>query len=952
MIHALFVIILCPVFSQQTNSRDLFSFTGKVIDEKTNEAIEYCHIVIPGQQLWSVSGLGGSFTIPQLRAGTYNFEVSYVGYQKYTGTVTIGSDYKPITIKLSPLSLELEEVVVTAKEQKMGSISRIGETSIQHIQAKSVEDMLQLVPGNLTTNPSLNTVAQAYIREISPNSNNSAGVAVVLDGAPLSNEANLQSLSTAKTGNRLDQTGSGANQTVAGRGLDLRILSPDNVESVEVIRGVPSVMYGNLTSGAMIVKTRSGATPWNIKAKTDAFSKMIYIGKGFLLGGKWGAVNLSGDYSQSYSDIREKYRGFDRVTANFGYSNTFMESTRPLTFNLKFAFYQNINDEKSDPQMRKDERIKNTNQGIRVNLEGNWRLNSAIATNLGYSFMVSSSHQKDYKNSLVSLQTGITPIGNSYVDGEYQSFFLNSSYYSEYTIDGRPLDVFGQIKADRLFQFSANSFNTITLGADWKYDKNNGDGLVFDPMTPPFVNDIQTVRPRSNRSIPATNIVSFFLEDKAKVPVGSMWLSLQGGVRLTNMIVNSYQDVSRDNFFQAEPRVNVELNLLNKDNNSFLDELSLVGGYGIASKMPSLLFLYPDIAYFDAKSFAYLSPDLDFSKSLAVMTTKVINDTSDPNLKPSKSRKAEIGLAIQKKKVSGHITYFNEKHTDEFSFITTPFAMSFRKYLTPPPGTEEVSYVNGQVYYQLGGINTPLGYETATYFYSYNLPTNNNTTNKQGVEYSFNFGQLSLLKTSLIVDGSWILIKRQSTRNSRSIVTATPGGQPYPYVPIYPAGSGNTSQRVNTNFRFITHIPQLKIVFSTTAQVVWYETSQSFYQNDNGEDLFYMKNGSNTPLMNPIGYTDMNGNLYEWKPEYTELSDIRRLMIIEYSPENYFGKETYPFNMILNFRLTKEFGNFMEFSFIANNFLKTTKYYKMTTSQGYALLTIPMYFGAEITIKF
>ncbi len=45
-------------------------------------------------------------------------------------------------------------------------------------------------------------------------------------------------------------------QTTAGRGVDLRTVSAGNIESMEVIRGIPSVEYGNLTSGVVIVKTR------------------------------------------------------------------------------------------------------------------------------------------------------------------------------------------------------------------------------------------------------------------------------------------------------------------------------------------------------------------------------------------------------------------------------------------------------------------------------------------------------------------------------------------------------------------------------------------------------------------------------------------------------------------------------------------------------------------------
>ena len=72
----------------------------------------------------------------------------------------------------------------------------------------------------------------------------------------------------------------------------------------------------------------------------------------------------------------------------------------------------------------------------------------------------------------------------------------------------------------------------------------------------------------------------------------------------------------------------------------------------------------------------------------------------------------------------------------------------------------------------------------------------------------------------------------------------------------------------------------------------------------------------------------------------------------QYVHSNYFGKENFPTSVILNFRLTKEIGKMFEFSFMANNFLKIKKIAKRETSTGYSTLTIPMYFGAEVKLKF
>src|SRR5690606_12318654 len=67
------------------------------------------------------------------------------------------------------------------------------------------------------------------------------GTLLVVDGVPLSNNANLQSL-----GSRSEVSFAGT----AGVGIDLRRIPATTIERVEVLRGVPSARWGDLTHGA------------------------------------------------------------------------------------------------------------------------------------------------------------------------------------------------------------------------------------------------------------------------------------------------------------------------------------------------------------------------------------------------------------------------------------------------------------------------------------------------------------------------------------------------------------------------------------------------------------------------------------------------------------------------------------------------------------------------------
>ncbi|MDE5574024.1 MAG: hypothetical protein K2N08_08995, partial [Muribaculaceae bacterium] len=68
--------------------------------------------------------------------------------------------------------------------------------------------------------------------------------------------------------------------------------------------------------------------------------------------------------------------------------------------------------------------------------------------------------------------------------------------------------------------------------------------------------------------------------------------------------------------------------------------------------------------------------------------------------------------------------------------------------------------------------------------------------------------------------------------------------------------------------------------------------------------------------------------------------------------DTYFNKQNYPITCSLNFKLTKEIKQFLELSCIANNFLKFSRSYRQNMIGGYKELYSPMYFGAEIKVKF
>ncbi len=187
---------------------------------------------------------------------------------------------------MSYSSFRLNEVSVVAQESKAGqaTASNISRQAMDHLQASSLTDLLQLLPGGQIANPSLSTAKTFNIRNVGSTASdmNAMGTAIYIDGSPLSNNANLQPLSPAISGSG-GVVGGGSSPN---SGIDIRSIATDNIESVEVIRGIPSVEYGDLTSGAVIIRSKAGKEPMKIRFKTDPNIYQVSAGKGFSLGEK------------------------------------------------------------------------------------------------------------------------------------------------------------------------------------------------------------------------------------------------------------------------------------------------------------------------------------------------------------------------------------------------------------------------------------------------------------------------------------------------------------------------------------------------------------------------------------------------------------------------------------------------------------------------------------------
>lgn len=339
------IFFALPAFSQQ------LTVQGTVIDENGEPVIGAS--VVASSGAGAATDFDGKFTLNVSSDAVLT--VSYVGYSPQEVAVNGKSD---ILVKLSPSSVVLDEVVaigygVVKKSDATGSVSMLKPDEIEAGLATSAQDLLVgKSPGVVVTSGGGDPQAGATIRirgGSSLNANNDP--LIVIDGVPI------------------DNTG------VQGMSNPLAMVSPDNVESMSVLKDASATaIYGSRASnGVIIITTKKGQ-----KGKPQInFSANMYVNQArntwnvleadayrAIMTEYWGAdhdaIKAMGQYNTKWQDevlrtsISHDYNlsvggtaGFlpYRVSANFTQNNGIVHGSRmnrtTASINLTPKFFDN-----------------------------------------------------------------------------------------------------------------------------------------------------------------------------------------------------------------------------------------------------------------------------------------------------------------------------------------------------------------------------------------------------------------------------------------------------------------------------------------------------------------------------------------------------------------------------------------------------------------------------------
>jgi len=854
------------------------------------------------------------FRIPK---GKMTLHVSHLNYKPLSLPLTIISD-TIISLSLKPIILEIKEIVVTASESKgISSSSQINKEAMIHLQPSSFSDLMALLPGGISKTPNMTSANIIRLREAGTSDDNyttsSLGTSFVVDGAPISTDANMQYISQATSSNQ------DYYRNTTNKGVDMRSISTDDIERVEIIRGIPSVEYGDLTSGLVKIERKLKATPWEARFKADGYGKLFYVGKGVSF--NQGNTTLNGgiDYVDAKADPRNNLENYKRITTSIRTQTSFDKTHTKFQWLVNADYTGSIDNDKQDPDLNYMQEDSYRSQYHKISLS------NTLTTHFKDTIILKTiqvlgnvSYQVDnIKQTRFIAIDRDRPMPSNQGAGEHNGQYLPYTYVANYEVDGKPLNAFIKSKTNFVFK-TGKSFHKSIVGLEWKMDKNYGEGQVYDITRPLFVGT--TKRPRTYKKIPAGHQLSFFVEDAIFIPIKEHNLKIVAGLRGTTLL-NLSDQYSMDGHIYIDPRMNIQwifprILLADKD---LIFNIS--AGIGQHTKMPTLTQLYPDNYYKDIIQLNYYHTNPDYRK-LNLMTYEI--NPTNYDLQPARNLKSEIRLGIQWNRNNFSITYFQENMTSGFRTSTVCIPFVYKKY--------DTSGINYQTLTSAPMLSD-LPYDTKTVLDTYFIYTNGSKITKEGVEFQFSSQRINAIHTRFTINGAWFrttyvnsqpMFSAQVTKvvNSVSVNDL--------YIGYYNWNDGSIRELFNTNIIADTYIEKLGLTVSATLQLEWFTSSQTL-QRDGV----------------PIAYMDQSGAIFPYTSE--DLTDIyKQWLVISYN-EGVYRKNSVPFGAYLNFKASKTITKYITIAFFVDKLFDYLPDYKINDVT--IRRSVTPYFGMELNLK-
>ena len=936
---------------------------GRITDDDTHKPIAFATILMKENGYWAITGDDGSFSMKNIPVGKATLTIQCLGYATRQLTLDIVKDIPRLRITLKQETLKLDEVTVTAQRKNNESTTSyiIDRTALDNQQIISVSDLSTLLPGGKTVNATLMNDNRMALRSGSQEGGNASfGTAIEVDGIRIDNNA-------------------AAGETA---GASTRAISSSNIESVEIVTGIPSVEYGDLSNGVVKVNTRKGKSPFIVEGKMNQHTKQIALNKGFDLGHNKGVLNASIEHAKSFSNIASPHTAYQRNILSLHYMNIFMRESAPLTLNVGVTGNIGGYHAEADPDNELDDYSKVRDNALRANFELNWLLNKRWITNLSLRGAFSTSDRTSESSAHTNSATTL-----AYIHAMNEGYFIATNYDSnpdapvilgptgywnvkQYSAS-KPMNWSLRLKGDWTRRFG-KVMSRLMLGAEYTGSRNNGRGTYYDDLR-----YAPTWREFRHDDLPTLNNIALYAEEKVTIKTSKLSrMELTAGLRddITMISGSDYGTVN-----SLSPRFNGRYIFWQNRRKHTITDLVLHAGWGKNIKLPSFQILYPTPSYYDTEVFR--SQSTADNTTLSAWYCRPSKAIYNPDLKWQYTNQTDIGIEMNIKGTRISLSAFHHRTYNAYmaSNVYTPFSYNY----TPVASLENVSIPSADRIYTIDqegiitisdatGTMSPIRldvdqngnklYNTRRFYQTNTRYINASPIDRYGLEWIVDFKQIKALNTSLRLDGNYYYYKSAdetffaSMNNSNTKMTGTQ--EPYQYIGWYrgtnsagaavtSVANGAISKALNLNTTITTHIPKIRLIVALRLEATLYNYHKAISELDGAVrgialnsqadytgDAFDSNTENKYIAVYPEYYSTWDNpdekipfaEKFLWAKDNdpTLYNDLCNLVVKSNTPYTMDPNRISAYYSA-NLSITKEIGDHVSVSFYANNFFNNMK---------------------------
>ena len=955
---------------------------GKVIDARSLSPLAYAAVRVQNLELWAITNEAGAFTIAHVPGGETTVQVSTLGYVTRTITFMLNNDTDLKNIRLKEDNLSLPDVEVTARKQSGTGTTTytLDRTALDHSQVLSLGDIMALMPGGQTTNATLIDDTRLALRSGTGERGNAAfGTAIEVDGVRLDNNASMSETQSASTRN----------------------VSASNIESVEVIAGIPSAEYGDVSNGVVKVNTRHGHTPWVVEAAVNPYTRQASLSKGFLLGHRGGTLNFSAEHARSFSDLASPHTAYTRNILSAIYSRAFKLSG--TTLNLTAGLTGNIGgyNSEADPDAFRDTYKRQRDNLLRGNVQLNWLCNTRRAGVFNVSLQAALSYadkrtESNVNTSSASAQAYLHTlnsgydIARDYVEGMGTGSIIlgpTGYWYVRSYNDQKPLSLQLKLKGQHTRRLSW-AVNKLTVGAELNASRNDGRGTYYADMQL-----APTWRPYDYSTLPTLRNVALFVENRLTL---GRWL-LVAGVRddVTSINGSSYGTV-----YSVSPRFNARYHLLKGKN----AQVALHVGYGKSVKLPSFQVLYPADSYTDRLVFTPASTA--DNKAYYAYYTHVQNALYNSSLKWQSTHQCEAGIDASLGKARLSVSGFWSRTYNPYQMVNCYTPLAYNQ--TSQAALESCGISVADRLYNINtttgivsvtsrstGTTIALPYTTRHTYTANQQCVNGSPVTRYGLEWVADVPLLSAPHTvglALRFDGKYYHYRGIDC----TLIAGAPNGvgdqastsAQQPLIGYYVGSNVSSTSAVSApavsngllnkgcsmNTTLTARIPRLRLIMTLRLETTFLNYRRSLSEQRTTLALAQAGDVEGTPYTgqkdhyvavypqyyatweNPTERIPFAQALLAAKDNDPQLYQQLCQLIVRSNTAYYFNPQRVSAYGSVNFSVTKEIGRWVSLSFYANNFFNNMAKVRNTQTgletslfnSGY----IPkFYYGASVRVK-